>query len=72
MYLNDQKTFYYDLFKKKLPGVDPGFPEGWAPTLAGAGGGGRQHAFLPEFPKNYMKLRKVGAVAGGVNAVEAL
>ena len=38
-----------------LPGADPGFLVGGG---AKSPGGGRQHTNLPDFPKNYTKLRK--------------
>ena len=41
------------------PGADSGFPLGGAPTLRGC-----QHAILPNFPKNCMKLRKLWAWRG--------
>ena len=44
-----------------IAGADPGFPVGGG---ANPRGGGRQHMILPNFVKNYMKLRKFWAVGG--------
>ena len=43
------------------PGVDLGFPVGGGANLPGRG---HQHTNLPDFPKNYMKLRKFWSVGG--------
>ena len=44
-----------------LTGADPGFPVGGG---ANPSGGGHQHTNLPDFPKNYMKLRNFWSVVG--------
>ena len=43
-------------------GADSGFPVGGG---ANPRGEGRQHTNFPDFPKNYMKLRKFWSVGGG-------
>ena len=49
------------LVKVKLAGADPGFHVGGAPALRG-----RQHTILPNFPKTWMKLRKILGRRGGL------
>ena len=44
-------------------GADPGFPIGGG---ANPRGEGRQHTNLPDFPKNYIKIKKI-LVRGGTH-----
>ena len=55
-------SFFVKFCKNRMSaGADPGFPIGGG---ANPRGEGHQHTNLPDFPKNYMKLRKFWSVGG--------
>ena len=59
-FVHQNHDHYYYVRCFSLPVVDPGFPRGGGANSPV----GRQHTILPNFPKNYMKLKEFGPQGG--------
>ena len=57
--------FLQDVMNIPIPGADPGFPVGGAPTLVGGGANPRHRHFSV---KTYVKRKEFGPVGGGGGA----